>query len=756
MNNDNNEERKYYVDKKELNTLRIERRYQEAYDMVKEAFSIDPNSGFLAMQYLISTIDLYPFDSEKIKKAADTALMTSHKSSGYFGYVIYFLSIDDAKQAFEYFKLIKSSDFFFDLTITKMINYKAKEKFKLLIFDLEVYLKKLEREEITNTKYNFYTLEIARHYDRVRDFKNAVIYYNKTIEKRNEKQCQYAYSRLAFCHNQLGNYDEAKTYYKKAVEIAEIYKLTGYLKCVHEYAFSLVLCGDYDEALKQADILEEKGVQRDKNMATSIRGKVYFRQSKYEDAIREFESLLDKEILDRKNALIDLIKAYRALVDYDNAKYYLDILYDEYPTMDPIIKASFYYDFKKNEECINYCKGFISTKYEEEAYYFMGKAYTRMGMYNEARICLESVKDTSSKIATYFELGFIYEKLGYYEKSLCSYKNLISLAVKRRDKTLLSKGIAYIISLLSNHYEFTLAEEYLEKYKEYFPHDTDSINKLYGIYYYRKQDFENAKICFKNLYGTRYEKEAKNYLIVCYRYNGDKEESEALLSELASTNSSSHVVLNRAKLLTDYHTKDSLIEAYMSLYNIKDSEAKHMVIAQMLQILIRLGKYKRAEEMLEEAYNCYSITEDEYEKYGAYILLKSGKTEQIEEDLKTPFINSCINYDPVKAINNIVYLNNYNKGIRSLDLNDDELTEFFYEMLNNLDNYDYYMSDLHDIYVIDMGDTAGYYYGLDTNYISIKCEQGTHNIHLIEPTLKKINATKYQGKVRIRTDIVED
>ena len=140
----------------------------------------------------------------------------------------------------------------------------------------------------------------------------------------------------------------------------------------------------------------------------------------------------------------------------------------------------------------------------------------------------------------------------------------------------------------------------------------------------------------------------------------------------------------------------------------------------------------------------------------AYILLKSGKTEQIEEDLKTPFINSCINYDPVKAINNIVYLNNYNKGIRSLDLNDDELTEFFYEMLNNLDNYDYYMSDLHDIYVIDMGDTAGYYYGLDTNYISIKCEQGTHNIHLIEPTLKKINATKYQGKVRIRTDIVED
>lgn len=743
----------FHIDKELLTKLRIEKKYQKVFDIFKDAYQNYTSSGFVAMQLMISTIDLDPFNSNFIKKIADILIADSHTKSGYFGYIMYYLSKNDLDNANKYFKEIKSSDFFVDLVITKMMLYPLREDFKPLIFDLDIYLRKLEKKDISNSKYNFYTFEVAKYYDKIKDFKKASIYYEKAIEKRTEKQCQYCYSQLAYCHHQLGEYDAARTCYKKAVEISKKYKTKGYLKCVHEYAFSLIIYGDYDEALKQADILDKMGLEKDKNMATSIRGKVSYRLGNYEEAIKFFECLLDKSPIDRKNALIDLVKTYRTLSNFDLANKYLDILYKENPSMDPIIKASFLYDFKLNQECINYCKNFIGTKCEDDAKYFMGKSYNRLGQYSTARNLLESIKNRSGKIAIYFELGFIYEKLGDFDKSYDSFKTLIDLSKDRNDKTILAKGLSYIISLLSNRFMFDSALTYLEKFSYYFPNDFENINKLYGVYYYRKQDYENAKICFKNLYGTKYENEAKNYLVVIYRYNGESKESLELISELRDSEYENHAVLNKAKLLKDHHTQESLIESYMSLYNIKDTEAKNMVIVELLQILIRFKKYKKAEEMLDEAFNCYAITEAEYYKFRAYILIKCGLNDVLDDEDRTPFINTCEKYDINKTIANNIYLNNTNQGFRSVYFSDNELKDLYYELTNDLDNYDYYMSGLYDIYVIDMGKKIGIYYGLETNYISVRCEQGTHNIHLIEPTLKRINATKYNSNKRIRTDL---
>ena len=55
------------------------------------------------------------------------------------------------------------------------------------------------------------------------------------------------------------------------------------------------------------------------------------------------------------------------------------------------------------------------------------------------------------------------------------------------------------------------------------------------------------------------------------------------------------------------------------------------------------------------------------------------------------------------------------------------------------------MTEFYDVYIIDMGKPIGKFHGIETNYIAVKCEQNTNDIHVIEPTLRKLNMTKKEG-----------
>ena len=51
-----------------------------------------------------------------------------------------------------------------------------------------------------------------------------------------------------------------------------------------------------------------------------------------------------------------------------------------------------------------------------------------------------------------------------------------------------------------------------------------------------------------------------------------------------------------------------------------------------------------------------------------------------------------------------------------------------------------------------MGKIIGTFYGIETSLVEVKCEQNTNDIHVIEPTLRKLNMTKKEGYTRTRTE----
>jgi len=52
-----------------------------------------------------------------------------------------------------------------------------------------------------------------------------------------------------------------------------------------------------------------------------------------------------------------------------------------------------------------------------------------------------------------------------------------------------------------------------------------------------------------------------------------------------------------------------------------------------------------------------------------------------------------------------------------------------------------------------MGRVIGNFHGVDTTLLEVKCEHNTTNIHMMQPTLKRINVNKYKEYTRKRTDL---
>ena len=431
----------------------------------------------------------------------------------------------------------------------------------------------------------------------------------------------------------------------------------------------------------------------------------------------------------------------------------MDMMYEEFPEQTPTIKMTFYFDSFKYKECVEFCKNYINTKYDKDAKFHMGRSLLRIGEYEKAYELLYDIKDQNVNSLTILELGFICEKLGYFEEAFNYYNRFINLNNKSNNINNVNKGLMSMIEFLGNQYEFSKAREYLNVYESINGDQYDYVNYINAIFYFRKQDFEASEMYFKRLFNTEYENEAKNYLTVIYRYTNEKDKALELFDELKDTEYKNEVELNKAKYYKDEHTTASLSSALYSIKSLKDTKVRNMAISEELQILIKLGYYDKAEKVLEDAYETYAVNKHEYNRYKSYIRVKTGYTDMIEPENRTIFINYSIKYDIDEASRSNLLLNESNKGKREFNLNDNELENLFYELSSTLDYYNYYISDLYDVYVIDMGKIIGTFYGIETSLVEVKCEQNTHNIHLIQPTLKKINLNKYRGYQRTRTDL---
>ena len=168
-----------------------------------------------------------------------------------------------------------------------------------MIFDIDTAIKEIESEDISIKNYILKTFDIGEHYFEIKDYNNAIKYYKLSCEKRYEEYKPFCYFRIAKCYYRLCDYENCKMYYLKALESlkntedkkddnneTKTYN-KQYYKCLYEYIFSLIGFNDYDNAFELTKILDT-GTEKDRNMSLYLKGKIYRKTKKYNEAIEIF------------------------------------------------------------------------------------------------------------------------------------------------------------------------------------------------------------------------------------------------------------------------------------------------------------------------------------------------------------------------------------------------------------------------------------------------------------------------------------
>lgn len=735
-----------YLDMDAIGKLRQNREFKKVYEIIKDKHLKSPKNGFILSQYLLAIIHYKPSDSGEIKEVVDKLSTTKRKDFYEFGLVVYNLSLNDASEAYKHYKDIKNP-FLYRFLTYNMHFYDCSKKFRELLFDINSALKEIENPELSDIKYCFLSYDIGEYYFEHKKYQNAIAYYKLSIGRRIEAKQSICYWKLGRCYSKLYDLKECEDSYIKALRLAKKYDNINYNKLLYDYIYSLNDLGQCRKASKLYQLLS-KNTQKEINMATLVKGKIFKNEEQFDDAIVIFESLLGNKGLDEEQALTELVKTYLCLSDEENASKYLDILFEKYPDHNPSIKMSFYYDLYKFKETIDFCNGYLDTEYADEAKYYIGRSLNRLNRPKKAIKYLEEVNGKITNLNYKYELGLCYDRLGDYEKSFTYYNEYINISAKKKDRKSLNKGLCTIIDTLLNQYRFDEAYGYIELYESINPESINSTIYMKAQLYYHKQDYNHAEEYFKMLYGTEYELRAKNYLVIIYRFSGETDKASQTLNELENTDFDDEVKFNRVRLLEDIHTKESLDEAYNWLITIHKDEIESMVCIEKVRLLSKLGKYDIALNILREGYNNHDVEYSEYCRYRSYLSYKLGINHDVNFGMNDKFMNVVLNYRYIDIVERIIHMKDSNLGKKEFYLNNDEIVDLYNTFNGHLDEYDYYMSELYDVYVIDFGKPIGSFFGIETSLIEIKCEQNTHNIHIIQPTLKRVNVNKYNGKIR--------
>lgn len=230
------------------------------------------------------------------------------------------------------------------------------------------------RTEKTDQMY----ILLGRYHMRLTNFDSAAYYWNKLLQSKDQKGDEYGkwlpHHYLASMYTDLGDWDEAKIQYEKALEYVRMEKrpkdylfllylyiqgcdeygdLDMYSKLRNEYlAFKQeqgqnILSADHSTMMK----LEETPAERRKRLLEylpfHIRNKSYYsscdtyfrigqsylEEKNYTEALRAFQKMLlytdTIELpLMKFNAHLNLYKAYRAMNDYPNALLQYELIYN--------------------------------------------------------------------------------------------------------------------------------------------------------------------------------------------------------------------------------------------------------------------------------------------------------------------------------------------------------------------------------------------------------------------------------------------
>lgn len=749
-----------------IRTLRKEGKHELVYNALKTLCEQQPDNDFFEAEFLKSTVYYKPNASEEIKIHADNVFKTVRKDIAEFGYTVYYLSINEPNKAYEHFKKINDSKNLKEHIRKILGSFKCGKDFRKLIFDRDLAIEEIQSGTLSNRRYVKLTYDVGENFFDVEDYVNAVRYFKKSLKKRKEDYKDICFSKLGKCYRFLRKFMPFDYCYKRSLQIlvnrmekakdeSQLIKLRGcYFKTLYDYCIGLLTFSKYDEALEGAKILET-GSNIDNDLAIYVKERVCKCQQNYDEAIKLCKILLTTGGKNPFFALADLVEIYTFIGDDESAEKYLKQLYTDYPDTTPEFKLSYYFSFKYNDEGLAYAKRFLSTDHDTIARYYLGRFNNRIGRYKTARDYLKEIEKKCSFLYYYYELGKANAHTDNYAEAEENYKVYIEMCGKHYDGSSLSKGYSAIIDLYNSIRNWQKAEEYIEKYESLNIKRKEFVDYTRATHYFQKQDYDNAISYFEKLYDTVLENKAKSCLMTIYRYLGEDyiSNSISLMNELRGTEYSADAKLHEARLLKDQHTYESLNEALKLLSEINDSRIKSTVILEKLQILIKLDQDKQALACLEEANEEEAILDADYNRYKAYLSISK---DLYDDNNRDQFIRLSRRYKESIAIDDILY--KINSQYRSFYLSEADVISIFYEFVTFVDDfgYKYYLDDLYDVYVFDMGKVIGTCNGIKTQFIEIRCEQNTHNIHAIQPTLKRINVNSFGGRSRNRTDLVQN
>lgn len=255
-----------------------------------------------------------------------------------------------------------------------------------------------------------------------KEYKKALIYFEKIIER--DPDNIYAYAYKGYCHQMIGEYKDAVIEYKKFLK-----KEKGDPLVYYNLGLALFYLGNINDSIyyfKRATQLKPDFANAYYNIALA-----YYKLGSYSLSIDNYEKAIKlKE--DFNDAYYNLGVSYYMSGIYDQAIKYFKKAIERNPgyTDAHFNLGLSFIKVNKYDKAIEALKNVIELNPDyNNAGVMLAVAYSKSGLYNESKqVLLKLIEKVPNNFELYFQLGLIYLKLEKYNEAIYSFKKVIKLS----------------------------------------------------------------------------------------------------------------------------------------------------------------------------------------------------------------------------------------------------------------------------------------------------------------------------------------
>lgn len=490
-----------------------------------------------------------------------------------------------------------------------------------------------------------------------------------------------------------GSMNETIEYMNRSIELQKYNKET-YYDALFWKGEALFRKGEYNAAAKHYNQVASAG---GKNSSKAVYGFAYtlFQQKKYNEARREFEYFESTATEESRETFADV---YNRIADchfyqrsYADANTYYQKAIEiknedcDYSLYRSALAQGLAKDYAGKVTTLQeLIKGYPKSKYSEQAYYEMGRAYIEQELYKEAvevydRLMARFPKSSLTRRAT-TEKAMIYNTMGENEKAIEAYKDIIVRYPHSEEAQIAFQDLKNIYvemgqvdkfarfaenaegvqSVNSNEIDtltFTAAEKFYAKgtpdeaimlfkdYLEKFPQGSFKLDSHYylGVLYYNNKGVGDALTHFEEVIAypdNKYSEEAMNCAATIYYNRTDYAKASELYKQLlAKTGNEERRQVARIAIMRSAVKRERAGEAVKYAGELLDNsattpEVKREARYNRAKAYLALKKVEQAMTDLEKLADDTRTKEGAEAKYlKAQILFDTDKYEACEKEI---------------------------------------------------------------------------------------------------------------------------